>query len=126
MWPFGPIKSRKVALDDLVRLPQLPRALLDDGLEFVEVALQRQLLFLELAAELVHLDRSAQRRDEVIPVDGLPDEVVGPGSEGLHHQVVLAVPVIIRVGVSGRFVRISANSSRPSIPGILMSVTIAS
>src|SRR5207247_5784054 len=28
----------------------------------------------------------------VIPVDGLLDEVVGPGAEGVHHQVVLAVP----------------------------------
>src|SRR5207245_9459169 len=72
------------ALDDLVRLTQFARALLDDGLEFVEVALQRQLLFLDPAAELVHLDRSAQRRDEVVPVDGLLDEVVGPGPEDLH------------------------------------------
>src|SRR5467141_511237 len=80
------------ALDDLVRLPQLARALLDDGLELVEMALQRQLLLLDPAAELAHLDRSAQRRDEVVPVDGLLDEVVSPGAEGVHHQVVLAVP----------------------------------
>src|SRR2546425_1022046 len=80
------------ALDDLVRLPQFARALLDDGLELVEVTLQRQLLFLDPATQRAHLDRSAQRRDEVIPVDGLLDEVVGPGSEGVHHQVVLAVP----------------------------------
>jgi len=33
--------------------------------------------------------------------------------------------VIIRVGVSGRSARISAKSANPSIPGILMSVTIA-
>src|SRR5439155_11397954 len=80
------------ALDDLVRLPQIARALLDDGLELVEVALKRQLLLLDPAAELAHLDRSAQRRDEVIPVDWLLDEVVGPAAEGVHHQVVLAVP----------------------------------
>src|SRR5713101_3760604 len=80
------------ALDDLVCLPQFARALLDDGLEPVEMALQRQLLFLDPATELVHLDRSAQRRDEVVPVDGLLDEVVSSGSEGVHHQVVLAVP----------------------------------
>src|SRR5256886_10159503 len=35
-------------------------------------------------------------------------------------------PVMISVGVSGRRVRISANRARPSIPGILMSVTTAS
>src|SRR3989442_14442123 len=39
------------ALDDLVRLTQFARALLDDGLEFVEVALQRQLLFLDRSEE---------------------------------------------------------------------------
>jgi hypothetical protein len=33
---------------------------------------------------------------------------------------------MISVGVSGRRVRISAKSASPSIPGILMSVTIAS
>src|SRR5439155_1839343 len=55
------------ALDDLVCLPQLARALLDDGLELVEVALQRHLLFLDPATQRAHLDRSAQRRDEVIP-----------------------------------------------------------
>src|SRR5207245_1695072 len=87
-----PHQKPQRALDDLVRLPQLARALLDDGLEFVEVALQRQLLFPDPAAELVHLHRSAQRRDEVVPVDGLLDEVVGPGAEGVHPQVVLSVP----------------------------------
>src|SRR6267378_3064559 len=35
---------------------------------------------------LAHLDRPAQRCDEVIPVDGLLDEVIGAAAEGLHHQ----------------------------------------
>jgi hypothetical protein len=34
--------------------------------------------------------------------------------------------VIISVGVSGRRARISASKAKPSIPGILMSVTITS
>src|SRR2546427_4718968 len=80
------------ALDDLVGHPQFARALLDDGLELVEVALQGQLLLLDPATQLAQLDGPAQRRDEVIPVDRLLDEVVGPAAEGADHQVVLAVP----------------------------------
>ena len=80
------------ALDDLVGHPQFARALLDDGLELVEVALEGQLLLLDPATQLAHLDGPAQRRDEVIPVDRLLDEIVGPAAEGVDHQVVLAVP----------------------------------
>src|SRR5207248_2577008 len=37
-----------------------------------------------------------------------------------------APSTIMRMGVSGRRVRISARSARPSIPGVLMSLTTAS
>src|SRR5438093_4355908 len=80
------------ALDDRDSLPQVARALLDDGLQFVEVALQRQLLLLDPATERARLDRPAQRRDEVVPVDRLLDEVVRPGAQRMYHQFVLAVP----------------------------------
>src|SRR5439155_1437307 len=66
------------ALDDFVCLPQVARALLDDGLELVEVALEPPLLFPDPATQLARLDRPAQRHDEVIAVDRLLDEVVGP------------------------------------------------
>src|SRR2546421_7041360 len=52
------------ALDDLASLPEVARALLDDGLEFVEVALQRELLFLDPATQFAHLNRPAQGRHE--------------------------------------------------------------
>src|SRR5437899_1021601 len=80
------------ALDHLVRLPQLARTRLDDGLQLAEVALERQLLLLALPTQRAGRNRPAQRRDEVIPVDRLLDEVVGSGAQGMHHQVVLAVP----------------------------------
>ena len=79
-------------LDDFVRISQLARALFDDGLEFVEVTLQRHLLFLDPTTQLTHLDCPTQRRDEVISVDWLWDEVVRAAAKGLHDQVVLAVP----------------------------------
>ena len=79
------------ALDDLVCLPQLVRALLDGPLQLVGAALQRSLL-LDPAAQLAHLNRPAQRRDEVIPVDRLLDEIVGAPPQRLHGQVVLAMP----------------------------------
>src|SRR2546425_1041644 len=66
------------ALDDLAGLPQFARALLDETLEVVEVALERQLLGLAPATQLAQLHRPTQRGDEVIPVDRLLDEVVGP------------------------------------------------
>src|SRR5437773_8510655 len=71
------------AFDDLVGFPQVARALLDNGLEFVKVTLKRELLFPDLATQLALLNRPAQRRDEVIPVDRLLDEVVGPTAERL-------------------------------------------
>src|SRR5436309_495582 len=80
------------ALDDLVCLPQFARALFDNGLEFVEVALKRELLFPDPATQLALLNRPAQRRDEVIPFDRFLDEVVGPAAEGLNSQRMLAMP----------------------------------
>src|SRR5438552_508805 len=80
------------ALDHFAGLPQLARALLDDGLQVGEVALQRELLFLTPPSQRAGLNRPAQRRDEVIPVDRLLDEVVRPGAQRMHHQIVLAVP----------------------------------
>ena len=80
------------ALDDLMCLPQVARALLDDGLELVEVALERHLLLPDPATQRTCLNRPAQRHDEVIPVDRLLDEVIGPTAERVYHQVVLGVP----------------------------------
>jgi len=54
------------------------------------------------------------------------DEVIGPLRRALTTRSCSPWPVIIMVGVSGLSARISAKSSRPSIPGILISVTIAS
>src|SRR2546430_17376397 len=54
--------------------------------------LESQLLLLDPAAQLAHLDGSAQNRDEVIPVDRLRYEVVGPAAERLHHEIVLSMP----------------------------------
>src|SRR5437879_3770819 len=79
------------ALDDLMCLPQVARALLDDGLELVEVALERHLLLPDPATQRTCLNRPAQRHDEVIPVDRLLDEVIGPTAERVYHQVVLGV-----------------------------------
>ena len=54
--------------------------------------LESHLLLLDPAAQLAHLDGSAQNRDEVIPVDRLRDEVVGPAAERVHHEIVLSMP----------------------------------
>src|SRR5438552_3965648 len=83
-------KSQR-ALGGLVRLPQFARALLDDRLEFVEVALHRQLLALDPSAQLALLDRPAQRPDEVIAIDRLVDEVVRAAAQAAQREVVLAV-----------------------------------
>ena len=55
------------------------------------MAFQHDLLLFRPATQLAHLSRSDQRRDEVIPVDWLLDEVEGPAAEGMHYQVVLSV-----------------------------------
>ena len=47
---------------------------------------------LDAAPQLLHLHRSAQRRDEVLAVDRLLDEIVGAAAQRLHGQVVLPVP----------------------------------
>src|SRR5207249_5079717 len=57
------------APDDLVCFLEVARALLDGSLQLVGPALQRQLLLLHLTTQLVHLNRAAQRRHEVLPLD---------------------------------------------------------
>ena len=80
------------APDDLVCFLEVARALLDGSLQLVGPALQRQLLLLHLTTQLVHLNRAAQRRHEVLPLDRLLDKVAGPAAQGLHRQGTLAMP----------------------------------
>src|SRR5436305_11721019 len=87
----GADQPRYRRLDDPVRLPQLTRAFLHDDLELVDMPLESELLLLAPAAQLARLDGSAQNRDEVIPVDRLLDEVVGPAAERVHHEIVLSM-----------------------------------
>ena len=61
-------------------------------LEHPRVPLQREALLVDAALEPAQLDRALQRCDEVVAVDRLLDEVVGAAAQGLHRQVVLAVP----------------------------------
>jgi hypothetical protein len=89
--PLGLINNSKGS-SIFVCLPQIARPLLNDALQAVDLALQRDPLRLLPAAHLAHLNCPDQRRDEVIPVDWLLDEVEGPAAEGLHHQVLLGVP----------------------------------
>src|SRR2546430_2759149 len=56
-------------------------AFLDDGVQGVEMVLQRQLLFLDPARGLARLHRPAQRGDQIIPVDRLLDEVAGAAAQ---------------------------------------------
>src|SRR5207247_5375034 len=79
-------------LDALLSPQQLARALLDGSLQLVGPALQRLLLLPDLATQLVHLNRAAQRRHEVIPVDRLLDKLAGPAAQRLHRQGPLAMP----------------------------------
>src|SRR5207237_6456007 len=69
-------QSREEVVLEPVGLAQLASALLDDLLELSGVLLEGRALRLDLAAELTHLDGPAQRSDEVISGDRLPDEVV--------------------------------------------------
>ena len=98
-----------------------------DVLEHSCVPLQLQPLLVDLAVEPADLDRTLQRGDEVVAVDRLLDEVVRAAAQRLDGQVVLAVAGD-QQGRRARDARclISSRSARPSIPGILMSVTIAS
>ena len=54
-------------------------ALRGGAFDFIQkpVDVDHLLLLLRLTTELTHLNRPAQRRDEVIPIDRLLDEVVG-------------------------------------------------
>src|SRR6267378_3618886 len=80
------------APDSTLCFPKFARALLDGLLQLVDVALQRQLLLLSIAPELSYLDRPTQRRNEILPVDWLLNEVVGPAAEGINRQRIVAVP----------------------------------
>src|SRR5436190_11859307 len=88
----GADQQRYGAVDDVVRLPQLTRAFLDDDLELVDMPLESELLLLAPAAQVARVDGSAQNRDEIIPVDRLLDEVVGPAAERVQHEIVLSMP----------------------------------
>src|SRR5437879_12755197 len=74
------------APDSPLCFAQFACALLDGSLQFVRVTLQCQLLLLDLASQLGYLDRPPQRGNEIIPVDGLLNEVVGSAAEGLNPQ----------------------------------------
>ena len=53
--------------------------------------LQGQLLRVDLAAQLAHPNGTAERGNEVVPIDGLLDEIVRPAAQRLDRQVVFAV-----------------------------------
>src|SRR6267378_3229623 len=104
------------ALDGPLCIPQFACALLNGSLEFVRVTLQSQLLLLDLASQLGYLDRPAQRDNEIIPVDGLLDEVVGSPAEGINRQRMLAMPGDHqggRVGPTGPNLRQQRDTVRP-------------
>lgn len=60
--------------------------------------------------------RAREGCDEVVPVDGFLDEVVGAAAERLDGEVVFPWPLIRRTGVSGCNDEIWASRARPSIP----------
>src|SRR5439155_11175273 len=72
--------------------PLFALQLLHDPLQFLGAAFQRQLPVLHPAIQHVRSNRAVQRRHEVVPVDGLLDEVAGPAAESANHQLVLAMP----------------------------------
>ena len=86
----GHEKSQR-ALRALFALAQLMRALVNQGLEIIQMTLDRQLAGLDAAADVPLLHRAAQRRDQVIAIDRLRDEVVGPGAQRLHDQILVGV-----------------------------------
>src|ERR687896_2409326 len=67
------------------------RAVLYGGLQFTDVPFQGKLFFLCPTAQLAHLNRPAERGHEVLTVDWLGDEIAGPTTEGMNHQIGLTV-----------------------------------
>src|SRR3989454_370256 len=82
-------QSRVVVDDEHARLfaPQLLR----DLLQFDGAVLQGQLAVLHETVKRVRGNRAVQRRDELIAVDRLLDEVVGAAAQGANREVFLAV-----------------------------------
>src|SRR5882762_2090126 len=79
------------ALYNLVCFQQFARALLDGLLQFIGVPLQRELSLLNLVPLLGYLQRPAQRRNEILSVDRLLNEIVGSAAEGVNRQPMLAM-----------------------------------
>src|SRR5207302_860936 len=80
------------ALNSPLCFSQFACALLNGSLQFVRVAPERQLLLLRLVPQGGYLDRPPQRGNQILPVDGLLNEIVGSAAQGINRQRVVAVP----------------------------------
>ena len=85
-------ECRQELLLQPVGLTQLVRALLHDALELAGVPLEDLLLLMQVAAVLTRLYGASQRCQEVLALDRLLDEIVGPATQGQHGEVVVTVP----------------------------------
>ena len=122
----GDRRSRGVPVLDHARVVDEEDAVVH-VLEHARVPLEREPLPLDLAVEPAHPDRALERGDEVVAVDRLRNEVVRTAAQRPDGEIVLAVAGDQERRRSGPHLPdLARGAARPSITGILMSVTIAS